>query len=107
MRRFFLILWISIQQMTSVLLADEPSVDKDIADGDLAYQNKSHDAALEAYGKALKLNQNNYEATWKLSRAYTDVSEAVKEKEKRQSDFKKAYELSQKAIELNPNGAKG
>ncbi len=78
-----------------------------IQKGDEAYAKLDNQAALNAYQKAVELDPNNYEALWKLSRAYVDVGETLKDKDKRREYFKKAEEFARKAIEVNPDGSKG
>jgi len=78
-----------------------------IQKGDEAYAKLDNQAALNAYQKAVELEPNNYEALWKLSRAYVDVGETLKDKDKRREYFKKAEEFARKAIEVNPDGSKG
>ncbi len=78
-----------------------------IQKGDEAYAKLDNQAALSAYQKAVELDPTNYEALWKLSRAYVDVGETLKDKDKRREYFKKAEEFARKAIEVNPDGSKG
>ncbi len=78
-----------------------------IQKGDEAYAKFDNAAALEAYQKAVEADPNNYEALWKLSRAYVDVGETLKDKDQRKQYYQRAEEYARKAIEVNPNGAKG
>ncbi len=78
-----------------------------IQKGDKAYAKFDNAAALEAYQKAVEADPNNYEALWKLSRAYVDVGETLKDKDQRKQYYQRAEEYARKAIEVNPNGAKG
>ncbi|NOX37428.1 MAG: tetratricopeptide repeat protein [Calditrichaeota bacterium] len=78
-----------------------------IQKGDSAYAAMDNQAALDFYLKAVEADANNYEALWKLSRAYVDVGEKLTDKDQRKEYFKKAEEAARKAIEVNPNGSKG
>jgi len=78
-----------------------------IAKGDSAYQKMDNRAAAEFYTKALQVDSSNYEATWKLSRAYVDLGEQLEKKDERARFYKKAEELARKAVKLNPDGSKG
>ncbi len=78
-----------------------------IQKGDSAYQNLNNRAAAEFYTKALKLDSTNYEAAWKLSRAYVDLGEQLEKKSDRTRFYKKAEELARRAVKLNPDGSKG
>ncbi len=82
-------------------------VDSLIQLGDLAYEKFDNQSALDYYQKAWKQDPQNYVIAWKLSRAYVDVGETLKDKDKRKEYFKKAEEFARKAVELNPSGAKG
>ncbi len=82
-------------------------VDSLIQLGDMAYEKFDNQGALDYYQQAWKLDPQNYVIAWKLSRAYVDVGETLKDKEKRKEYFKKAEEFARKAVELNPSGAKG
>ncbi len=78
-----------------------------IQKGDEAYAKLDNNAALQAYQKAMEQEPNNYEALWKLSRAYVDVGETLKDKDQRRNYYQKAEQYARKAIEVNPNGSKG
>ena len=90
-----------------VMVAFSQSAQEWIQQGDEAYGKFDNTAALEAYQKAVELDPNNYDALWKLSRAYVDVGEKLKDKNQRKQYYKRAEEYARKAIEINPNGAKG
>jgi tetratricopeptide (TPR) repeat protein len=77
-----------------------------IAAGDSAHKNFDNPGALAFYSKVLEIDSTNYEATWKLSRAYVDVGEILSDKEERKSYYKKAESLANKAVEINPEGSK-
>lgn len=93
---------------TSFILAQsEMTVQQLIAKGDSAYASFDNRNAAEFYTLALKADSTNYEATWKLSRAYVDMGEKLEKQSDRTRFYKKAEELARKAIELNPQGSKG
>ncbi len=75
--------------------------------GNEAYENFDNQAALEYYAKAFEKDSSNYETAWKLSRAYVDVGETIKDKEKRKEAYQKGLLYAKKAVELNPDGSKG
>jgi len=78
-----------------------------IAKGDAAYKKFDNKAALEFYKNALETDPKNYEAAWKLARAYVDVGEKLSDTKERRSCYEKGYEYAQKAVAINPNGSKG
>ena len=85
----------------------QTTVQQWIAKGDSAYKAWDNAKALEYYQKAVQMDSTNYEALWKLSRAYVDVGEKLKDKKQRRKHFKKAEIFARKAISVNPDGSKG
>ena len=78
-----------------------------ISRGDAAYKKFDNKAALEFFKKALVTDPENYEAAWKLARAYVDVGEKLSDTKERRSHYEKGYDCAQKAVAINPNGSKG
>lgn len=104
----FLISFILITFFSLSSFADDPdSVSVYIAQGNLAYSNFNNEAALESYQKVFQLSPQNYEAAWKISRAYVDIGEAKTDKDDRKSYFQNGLEFANKAVEINPEGSKG
>jgi tetratricopeptide (TPR) repeat protein len=75
--------------------------------GDSAYKQFDNTSALAYYSKALEMDSLNYEASWKLSRAYVDVGEGLADQEERKEYYRKADSYARKAVEIDSNGAKG
>jgi tetratricopeptide (TPR) repeat protein len=75
--------------------------------GDMAFQKFDNQAAMESYQKALEKDSQCYEAAWKLARAYIDLGEKLTDKEQRKEYYLKANETAKKAVEINPEAAKG
>ncbi len=68
--------------------------------------------ALKTIEQAYKLEPNNFEVLWRMSRAYVDYGEHLparndKEKEEQLKMFEKALEYAEKAIKVNPNSSIG
>jgi tetratricopeptide (TPR) repeat protein len=78
-----------------------------IAKGDSAYKNFNNDSALKYYSEAQAADSTNYEAAWKLSRAYVDVGEDLKGKEQRNEYFQNGEKYARKAISIDSLGSKG
>jgi tetratricopeptide (TPR) repeat protein len=78
-----------------------------IAKGDVAYKNFDNKAALKYYSTALETEPKNYEAAWKLARAYVDVGEKFSDTKERRAYYEKGYDCAQKAVAINSNGSKG
>jgi tetratricopeptide (TPR) repeat protein len=78
-----------------------------IAMGDSAFAKFNNEAALKYYSEALAADSNNYEAAWKLSRAYVDVGEDLKGKKERNEYFQNSEKYARKAIALDSLGSKG
>jgi tetratricopeptide (TPR) repeat protein len=75
--------------------------------GDQAFSAFDNKSALDYYSKIVNQDSTNYEALWKLSRAYVDVGETLSKKEQRKAYYKNAEKAAQKATEIDPEGAKG
>jgi tetratricopeptide (TPR) repeat protein len=78
-----------------------------MAQGDTSYSNFNHEAALENYQSAFKLSPQNYEAAWKICRAYVDLGEIKTNKKDRKLFFQNGLDFANKAVEINPEGSKG
>ena len=78
-----------------------------ISHGDAAYKKFDNKAALVLFKKALETDPKNYEASWKLARAYVDVGERLSDTKERRSYYEKGYDCAKKAVAINPNGSKG
>lgn len=79
-----------------------------MAKGDSAYQAFDNVTALNFYNRAFNLDgQNNYEAAWKLSRAYVDIGETKENKNERKMYFQKGLDLANKAVEMDSSLEKG
>lgn len=68
--------------------------------------------ALKTIEQAYKLEPNNFEVLWRMSRAYVDYGEHLpartdKEKEEQLKMFEKALEYAEKSIKVNPNSSIG
>ena len=92
---------------------DSSKADQLIAQGNVfAEKTFENQKALQSYQAAIALEPNNYEALWRISRAYVDIGEhlpAATEQEKAQQlqTYDKALEFANKAIAANANGAMG
>ncbi len=82
------------------------SVVEKIASGDKLYEEFDNLGALREYELALQADPDNYEALWKISRAYVDIGEHLPEKEQLPK-FESALEYAEKAIMSNPEGSMG
>ena len=52
-----------------------------LIEGDESFEKFDHKAALASYEKVINVNSNNYEANWKLSRAFVDIGEDREDEE--------------------------
>ncbi len=68
--------------------------------------------ALKTIEQAYKLDPNNFEVLWRMSRAYVDYAEHLparndQEKEQQLKLYEKSVEFAEKAIKVNPNSSIG
>jgi tetratricopeptide (TPR) repeat protein len=98
----------SVQETTQ-----KEEVEKLIAEGDefaeVKFENQS---ALDKYLEAIKKYPKNYDAYWRISRAYVDIGEHMPgksddEKSKQELVYKKAYNYADSAVIINPIGSMG
>lgn len=92
---------------------DSSRVEQLIAQGDVyAEKTFENQKALQSYQAAVALEPNNYEALWRISRAYVDIGEHLpattdQEKTAQLQMYEKALEFANKAVTANANGAMG
>ena len=92
---------------------DSTRVQHLIAEGDVYAEKTFEDQkALDSYMNALSVEPNNYDALWRVSRAYVDIGEHLpaatdQEKNMQLQTYEKALEYAEKAVTANPNGAMG
>jgi tetratricopeptide (TPR) repeat protein len=104
MKSFLVTIMFSVVLITSVF--SQENINKLIADGDSLFNAFDNKGALEYYQKAYDLDSTNYEVCWKLSRSYVDVGETL-EDDPRAEYYSKGNFYGEKAVMLNPDGAKG
>lgn len=104
MKTLFSILGITLLMLSSVVAEHADSTF--IAKGDSAYKAFDNETALKWYMKAYESDTSNYEAAWKLSRAYVDVGETL-EGDEMHAYYNRAKKFAQKAISLNETGSNG
>jgi tetratricopeptide (TPR) repeat protein len=92
---------------------DTSRVDQLIVQGNM-YSEKTFEnqKALDSYEAALKLDPNNYEVLWRISRSLVDLGEHLpagtdEEKAKQLELYDKSREFANKAIAANATGAMG
>lgn len=100
---FYLIIFLLIAELNFSQTAEQL-----IREGDNCYEKFNNEKALEFYKKAEKLDPNNYEILWKISRAYVDIGEHMpantsEEKEAQLSVYQKALEYAEKSIKAAPD----
>ena len=100
-----------ILQLTSILLlvmfgvslSFAQTVDELLKQGDQYVAEFQNQKALETYQKAEKLEPNNWEVLWRISRAYVDLGEKMPEKTDAQKDeqekvYNKAFDYANKSV---------
>lgn len=103
MKRMFCIFLVVVAWSCAALAQDTRT---QLALADSLYAKFDSQGALTAYLQALKLDSNNYEASWKTSRSYSDIGETMEGKE-RAKYFKKSELYARRAVKVDSTGAKG
>ncbi len=88
------------------------TLDALIEEGEKYYYQFNNEKALEVFKKAEKIDVNNFEALWKLSRTYVDIADhmptSTDEQENAQlATFQKAFEYADQASKQKPDQAAG
>jgi len=74
--------WFFFELMHAVAsTVNDPRLAQAIYEGDSAYRKFDNRAALTNYRRAVDLDSSDYEALWKLARAYADVGMSLPKKE--------------------------
>jgi tetratricopeptide (TPR) repeat protein len=104
------LLWV---MTASAATPDSSKADQLIAQGNIFSEKTfENQKALQSYQAAIALEPNNYEALWRISRAFVDIGEHLptateQEKTQQLQTYEKALEFANKAIAANANGAMG
>jgi len=94
----------------SINFLSAQTVDEYIQKGDAFYKTFNHQNAMDQYKKAAELDSSNYEALWKISRAYVDLAEKMPNSTSEQEDaqeatFLKAVAFADSSIKTAPENA--
>ncbi|MEW6701382.1 MAG: hypothetical protein AB1298_01565 [Bacteroidota bacterium] len=94
----------------SVLLINTKaqSVDQLLDEGEKYYKQFNNEQALESFKKAEKIEPDNFEILWRLSRTYVDIADHMPTSTGEQEDaqlatYQKAVEFAEKAIKQAPD----
>ena len=90
----------------SALAFNDPKFSQSIYEGDIAYKKFDNHAALTNYRRAVELDSSNYEALWKLARAYVDVGMTLPKREQPQH-YALGEKLARRCATLYPDSANG
>jgi tetratricopeptide (TPR) repeat protein len=109
--RWILLIWVGIFWAGLICAATPTPNDptlllQAIRAGDLAFEKFDNHAALESYRRAVRLDSTNYEALWKLTRAYIDAGQSAPRKEQIQYYFR-AEHTARQCVSLHPDSAEG
>ncbi len=68
--------------------------------------------ALDTFLKALKLDNNNYEILWRISRSYVTIAQHLpsitdEQKTKQLEVYQQGLDYANRAVKANPNGSEG
>ncbi len=87
----------------AVLAQDEVN---NIIQGDAAYDKFDNHTALDNYKKALEQNPIDFEAIWRISRAFVDIGEHLPE-DQQLAFYEKANIFADSAVNVNPDRSEG
>jgi tetratricopeptide (TPR) repeat protein len=88
-------------------LVAQESEESFIAQGDSNYKLFDNQGALDNYLKVLSINPDNYEANWKVSRAYIDLGEKIADEDQRAEFYKNGEKYARHAIQVKEDGGDG
>ena len=88
------------------------SADQLIEEGDKYYKQFDNQKALEVFKKAEKIDPDNFEVLWRLSRTYVEIAEKMpsgtSDQEKAQLDtYQKGLDYANKAVNKDPHNSIG
>ncbi len=88
------------------------SLDALMDDGEKYYKQFNNEKALEAFKKAEKLEPNNFEVFWHLSRTYVDIADRMPNSNKDQENaqlavYQTALDYAEKAVKAKPDQSAG
>ena len=84
------------------------SIEELIIDADNYYKVFNNEKELEVLQKAEKIDPNNWEVVWRISRAYVDIGEKMPSSTSEQEDaqiakYQQALDYAEKAVKLGPD----
>jgi len=108
-KRFFLFLFIVV---TPVLRVSAQSIEALLDEGEKYYKQFDNEKALEAFKKAEKIDANNFEVLWRLSRTYVELAEKMPTNSGDQKDaqlavYQQGLDYADKAVNKDPNNSIG
>lgn len=103
MKRMFYI-FLAVVACSCLVQAQDAGTQVALADS--LYAKFDTQGTLNAYLQVLQLDSNNYEASWKTSRSYSDIGETMEGKD-RARHFKTSEMYARQAVKLDSNAAKG
>ena len=89
------------------ILSQEGDENVYLKTGDELYDADDYDAAIAQYDQALEAKAGDFEALWRLSRAYRDRGEIAGSKDQEKSDYLAAEKYAREAIAADTNRTEG
>lgn len=86
--------------------ANDPRLLQALREGDLAFEEFDNPTALTHYSRAVEIDSSNYEALWKLARAYVDVGMGSPKAQQMQYYFT-GEKVARRCVSLHPDSAEG
>jgi tetratricopeptide (TPR) repeat protein len=85
---------------------NDPTLTEAISEGDSAYKKFDNNTALANYRRAVEIDSSNYEALWKLARAYVDAGMRLPRKEQPQY-YALGEKIARRCAMLHPDSSNG
>ena len=106
LRLFKLAVFAASLHSTNAFAFNDPKFSQAISIGDVAYKKFDNRAALANYSRAVEIDSSNYEALWKLARAYVDVGMVLPKKEQAEH-YAAGEKLARRCARFYPDSANG
>lgn len=115
MKKMFMLALLMKCILSTIAPAQAQQIPELMREGDLLWQARAEEgkarASIDAYKRVLAVDEGNYEACWKIARAYFFIGDAHPETDEMRDRHREMGEqgmpYAKKALEVNPAGVEG